>query len=79
MKTPNKIKNTRLVTFKEDYTSKPGKDEGYVIYKKGTTHAIHKSIVKELVRKGAKLESKEPDYEAAVKRAKKQLTDNAKK
>lgn len=71
MKTPNKIKNTKIVTFREDYVSKPGKEAGEVIYKKGTSHAIHKSIVKELQKKGAKMEIKEPDYEAAVKRAKK--------
>jgi hypothetical protein len=36
-----KLDNVRIVTFKEDYNPS-GK---YVIYAKGTTHAIHKDVL----------------------------------
>lgn len=66
----NKEKETRIVTFKEDYTSKPGKAKGKVIYKKGTVHAIHFKTVQQLQLNGAKMDVKKYDKEAAEKRIK---------
>lgn len=75
----NKEKNARLVTFKEDYSSKAGKAIGEVIYRKGTVHAIHKSLVKKLTDKGAKMDVKEVPVDAMVKRAKALRASNLKK
>ena len=66
----NKEKETRIVTFKEDYASKVGKTKGEVIYKKGTIHAIHFKTVQQLQEKGAKMDVKKYDKEAAEKRIK---------
>ena len=75
----NKSKNTRIVTFKEDYMSAPGKEKGEVIYKKGSTHAIHFSIVKKLEAKGVKMDVKKHDPEAAEKRLKTARAKNLEK
>ena len=75
----NKEKNARLVTFKEDYQSTPGKLNGEVIYKKGTSHAIHKTLVKKLQDKGAKMDVKDIPVDAIVKRAKAARAENLKK
>lgn len=48
-----KYDNTRVVTFAEDYTTKGGK----VIYKKGTTHAIHFQTLETIKAKGAKIKT----------------------
>lgn len=61
-----KLDNVRVVTFKEDYTSKPGT----TIYKKGSVHAIHQRLVAQLQEKGAKMEVKKYDYQRAVQLAK---------
>lgn len=61
-----KLDNVRIVTFKEDYTSKPGT----IIYKKGSVHAIHQRTVAQLQEKGAKMEVKKYDYQRAVQLAK---------
>lgn len=73
----NKEKNTRIVTFKEDYISqaaltaeKNGGPKAQPIYKKGSTHAIHHLTVKSLLAKGAKVEVKKHDPEPGIKRLK---------
>ena len=65
-----KKENTRIVTFEADYKLKNGK----VVYKKGTTHAIHKSTVEKIKEKGAKCSVKTLDEfqkEQKAKEAKK--------
>lgn len=69
----NKEKETRIVTFKEDYASKAGKAAGKVIYRKGSVHAIHFKLVKQLETKGAKMDVKKYDKEAAERRIKARL------
>jgi len=68
----NKEKNTRIVTFKEDYQSAPGKLQTVpeTIYRKGSTHAIHYSIVKKLEAKGVKMDVRKHDPEPIIKRLK---------
>lgn len=72
----NKEKETRIVTFKEDYSSKAQKavagiaEKPDVIYKKGSVHAIHQSLVKKLEANGAKMDVKKFDKEASEKRIK---------
>lgn len=74
---PNKIRNTRIVTFKEDYFSQIGlKEKAEPIYRKGSTHAINITLVALLKDKGAKFDIKEFDYDGAVRRAKVQLQKN---
>ena len=65
-----KTENTRIVTFESDYKLKKGK----VVYKKGTTHAIHKSTVEKIKESGAKCSVKtlaEFQKEQKAKEAKK--------
>lgn len=50
----SKYEDTRIVTFQEDYTVPTEKGGTRVLYKKGTTHAMHKSIADKLKEKGAK-------------------------
>ena len=66
-----KLDNTRIVTFKEDYSSKVGT----LIYKKGSTHAIHQKTVGQLKDKGAKMEVNKFDEKRAIELAK-QSRDN---
>lgn len=72
----NKIKNNRVVTFKEDYPSKPGAQP---IAKKGEVHALNVVLAAQLKDKGAKIEIKEIDYAGGIKRAKEQLAKNREK
>lgn len=75
----NKEKNTRIVTFKEDYFSQAGlKEKTAPIYKKGSVHAIHHLTVKSLLAKGAKMDVKKHDPEPGIKRLKEQLKKNLK-
>lgn len=71
----NKLKNTRVVTLKEDYSSKVSETP---IYKKGETHYIHKDLVKTLLEKGMKAEVKEFPIDAEVARAQKRKAENEK-
>lgn len=71
----NKEKETRIVTFKEDYASKPGKAAGKIIYRKGTVHAIHFKLVKKLEATGVKMDVKKYDKEAAERRIKARLKE----
>lgn len=72
----NKEKETRIVTFKEDYSSKAQKavagltEKPEVLFKKGSVHALHQSLVKSLEAKGAKMDVKKFDKEASEKRIK---------
>lgn len=76
----NKLKNTRVVTFKEDYTSKAGATTGgEPIARKGSVHAMHVNVAAMLKDKGAKIDIKEFDAEGAIKRAKARLAENRKK
>lgn len=76
----NKEKNTRVVTFKEDYNSEAGKKANQPpIYRKGSVHAIHKDLVKKLQDKGAKVDVKPLDVEAMVRRIKAQRAERLKK
>lgn len=70
-----KIENVRIVTFKDDYSSKISKEP---IYKKGSTHAIHQKTVKQLESKGAKMEVKRFDEQREIEIAKKALADQEK-
>ncbi len=76
----NKEKNTRIVTFNEDYFSEAGKKskEG-PIYKKGSTHAIHAALVKKLEEKGAQMKVEKLDVEAGIKRIQKVKKANKEK
>lgn len=73
------VKDAKLVTFKEDYQSKPGKAKGEIIYEKGSQHAIHKALVKRLAEKGAKMDIKDVPVDQIVKRAKAQRAQNLEK
>jgi len=75
----NKEKETRIVTFKEDYSSEAaknvakaaGKDvKPEAIFKNGSVHALHYSLVKKLEAKGVKMDVKKFDKEASEKRIK---------
>lgn len=78
-----KEKETRIVTFKEDYSSNAQKtvaglaEKPEVIYRKGSTHAIHQSLVKKLEAKGVKMDVKKFDKEASEKRIKKARAEAA--
>lgn len=66
-----KMENVKIVTFQEDYNSKAGiANKTEPIYEKGSTHAIHQRTVAQLRDKGAKMEVKPFDEQAAIKRAK---------
>lgn len=63
----SKYEDTRIVYFTEDYAV-----NGRVFYKKGSTHAIHKTVADKLVKAGAKckvdkLDSKKAEEEKKVK------------
>lgn len=74
-----KIKNTRVVTFEEDYFSKARvAQNGDPIYKKGSIHAIHQRTVALLKDKGAKMKVKEFDEKRAIDLAKKAMADDQK-
>lgn len=81
----NKEKETRIVTFKEDYSTKAQKamagltDKPEVLFKKGSVHAMHQSLVKSLEAKGAKMDVKKFDKEASEKRIKKARVEAAKR
>lgn len=81
----NKINKTRLVTFNTDYSSTAGIETAArkskelkkeikpeVIYKGGSTHAIHVNVVAGLKEKGADMDVKmynPAPYIAAAKKA----------
>lgn len=80
----SKYEDTRIVTFKEDYSVPKvdkkgtpvvidGVQQRQVYYKKGSTHAIHYKVVEKLKSKGAKMEIEYFDRKAYVKREKDKL------
>lgn len=79
----NKEKETRIVTFKQDYSSdaqkaiagKDGKPD--ILFKNGSVHALHQSLVKKLTDKGVKMDVKKFDKEASEKRIKKARAEAA--
>lgn len=57
----SKYEDTRIVTFKEDY-SKPTRNGGTRVYfKKNSVHAIHKKMVALFKEGGAKMDVQELD------------------
>lgn len=74
-----KEKEVRIVTFKQDYSSdaqiaiaaKNGKDtKPEILFKNGSVHALHQSLVNKLTFKGVKMDVKKFDKEASEKRIK---------
>lgn len=63
--------NVRVVTFKEDYTSKTGK----VLFKKGRTIAMHNRTINKIIARGGKADVKPFDKAKAVSKAKKALAE----
>jgi len=72
----NRLDNTRVVNFKEDYFIK---GRPTPLYSKGQEYAIHHKLVEKLKSAGAKFESKNFDEKGAVAKLKKQFEEaNAK-
>lgn len=76
----SKLEDTRIVTFKEDYTGRQGKPkEGeppVIVYmKKGETHALHKRVLAKLIERGAKVDVKEVDTKKVYADAKRRHED----
>lgn len=74
----SKYEDTRIVTFKEDYSvpkvDKNGdviKDQRIIYYKKNSKHAIHYKVVDKLESKGAKMDVELFDHKGWVKEQKK--------
>ena len=63
----NRLDNTRVVTFKEDYKIK---GRTTPLYSKGSEYAIHHKTVEKLKSLGAKFDSKIFDEKGAVVKAK---------
>lgn len=63
----NKLENTKVVTFKEDYN--PSKKKA--IYKAKEVHYIHKDLVAKLQANGAKFDVKDFDVKGETLAAKK--------
>ena len=72
----NRLDNTRVVTFKEDYNIK---GRTTPLYSKGNEYAIHHKTVEKLKSLGAKFDSKAFDEKGAVAKAKKAFEDQQKK
>lgn len=71
----NRLDNTRVVTFKEDYSIKGRKEP---LYSKGGEYAIHHSLLDKIKSQGGKFDSKPFDEKGAVAKAKKQFEANKK-
>jgi len=65
----NRLDNTRVVVFEEDYNPN-GKR---VIYEKGVKHYIHKDTVKKLESKKLKMKVSEFNEKAEISKAKEAL------
>lgn len=68
----NRLENTRVVTFEEDYYVKGTKTP---VYAKGSEHAIHHSLLDGLKKNGAKFKSKEFDSKKAIRAAQDKLKE----
>lgn len=71
----NRLDNTRVVTFKKDYSIKGRKEP---LYSKGKEYAIHHSLVDKLKAQGAEMDVKNFDEKGAVAKAKEQFEKNKK-
>lgn len=80
----SKYEDTRIVTFKEDYSVPKvdekgtpivfdGKQQVTVYYKKGSKHAIHYKVVEKLQERGAKMQVEHFDRKGYVAREKEKL------
>ncbi len=63
----NRLDNTRVVTFSEDFLIKGRTSPLYV---KGREYAIHHKVVKQLEEKGAKLKAKHFDEKGEIAKLK---------
>lgn len=70
----NRLDNTRVVIFTEDYNPSGKK----VIYAKDVKHYIHKDTVAKLEGKKVKLKSSNFDEKGEIEKAKKALEDSKK-
>lgn len=70
----NRIKNTRVVKFEEDFNPSGKK----VLYAKDSEHAIHVKLVEKLQTKKVKMKVSKFDFDKAVEKAQKQLEKNKK-
>lgn len=87
----SKYEDTRIVTFKEDYSHPKRDKEGNVIvgadnkplkrvfYKKNSTHAIHRKLVEKLEKNGARMDVKELDIKKVYAERKRKLAAQNKK
>ena len=87
----SKYEDTRIVTFKEDYShtmknksgepvvGPDGKVMRRVFYKKNSQHAIHYKLVAKLEKNGAKMEVKELDLKKVYEAKRKELAAKRKK
>jgi len=71
----NRLDNTRVVTFKEDYNPSGKK----VIYPKGHETAIHKDLAEKIKSNGAKVDIKEFDQKKKIAAAKEVAEKEAEK
>lgn len=69
----NRLDNTRVVTFKENYPK-----TGKTIYAEGSTHPIHHETVAKLQAKKVKMEVEKFDEKGEIAKAKKALEESKK-
>lgn len=74
----SKYEDTRIVTFKEDYSIPTKSGEPRVLYKKNSVHAIHKTIVKRLEGK-AKITVETLDYKKVEEKRKSDMGKHRKR
>lgn len=72
----NKLDNTRVVEFQEDYKIK---GRSLPLYKKGSKHFIHQKTVEQLKEFGAKMKVSEYPAKKKIAEAKQKLEDNREK
>lgn len=70
----NRLDNTRVVVFDQDYNPTGKK----VLYEKGVKHYIHKDNVAKLEAKKVKFKAEKFDEKSEVEKAKKALEDSNK-
>lgn len=75
----SKYEDTRIVTFQEEYAIPTKAGGTRVIYKKSTTHAMHKSIAKLLQDRGAKIKVSELDHKKIIEQRKANLIKTRKR
>lgn len=74
----NRLDNTRIVKFEEDYPNFPKGTAGRVIYAKGSEHPIHYKTVEKLEARGVKMKVSKFDEKAEIQKAKDELEKNKK-